>query len=141
MAAGHSKADAEGAILAREPYALSDLDRFAEAARNALNGLLPGGEVPVHREAPPAQAPAEAPAWKAPAAAPADDKSSAQDALDDKVLAAVQELEGEKGAKWDDILHKCAVAGVTSEDVEESLNRLMDKGQVYEPTLGVLKMT
>ena len=50
----------------------------------------------------------------------------------------VRALEGSDGAQWDKILEE---AKASSEDVEESLNRLMDKGLVYEPTLGVLKTT
>ncbi len=132
--AGHAKADAEGALLAREPYGLVEFDRFLGMLRSTLAYLLPGGSVPVHQEEEPR---AEAPAWKAPApAAPA-----VEDAFDEEILAAVKRLEGQKGARWDDILTEAGKTGRTAEAVEESLNRLMDKGLVYEPMLGVLKTT
>lgn len=147
---------ADGAALAQEKYGLTDCERFAATIRTCLAPLVSGSEVPVVREpkkdatpmgspqattAPvtPPQTPAAKPgAWKAPPAAPAADT---HDGLDQDVLAAVQSLEGAKGAQWDAVLQACAKAGVTAEDVEEALNRLMDKGQVYEPTLGVLKTT
>lgn len=134
---GHSRLDAEGALLAREPYGLVDLARFRETVRSSVGYLLPGGSVPVHEEA---EAPAaETPAWKAPAAAPAADAQA--EALDEAILQAVKRLEGQKGARWDDILSEAAKGGQGAEAVEESLNRLMDKGLVYEPMLGVLKTT
>jgi hypothetical protein len=160
---GVSKALAEGAALASEKYGLTDIDRFGVTVRTCLGPLVSGGEVPVVREArsngpggmgsgaqqsmapmpapQPMATPAPTPAaWKAPTPAPAA-SNAAQDALDAEVLAAVQKLEGAKGAPWDGVLNACSKPGITAEDVEESLNRLMDKGMVYEPTLGVLKTT
>jgi hypothetical protein len=140
---------AEGAILARERYGPAETARFADIARKAVGHLQPGGSVPVHRvEARPAAAPepASAPtptAWKPPSgpAKPSAEQEAATEALDNAVLAAVQRIEGQKGARWDDILSASATGGITAEDVEEALNRLMDKGLVYEPTLGILKTT
>lgn len=139
--------DAEGPKMARDNYGPADIDRYVTATRNALEGLLPGGEIQVHTihadegdDAFTGQGADDAPAWTPP---PKADETTdpADDALDDKILAIVQDLDADEGAKWDDILAKAGVDGTTSEDVEESLNRLMDKGLVYEPTLGVLKTT
>ena len=154
---------ADGVVAAREPYALTELSVFKEMARKSLGYLLPGGIMPVHQEStsptkPLAPMPTEhVPAsWKAPSASPppigspqavqalADAKaaqSAAEDVFDAKVVASVQSLEGQKGARWDDVLSACGGPGITPEQVEESLNRLMDKGLIYEPTLGVLKTT
>lgn len=147
VASGIGQSLAEGAALAQEKYGLGDVERYAETVRTCLAPLVSGEVVPVLRadtkqesEAKPAPAPnAPAPAWKAPPAPAAAD--AAQDALDQDVLAAVQRLEGDKGARWEQVLTDCGKSGVTAEDVEEALNRLMDKGLVYEPTLGVLKTT
>jgi hypothetical protein len=150
-AQGIPKPVAEGALLAQTHYGLTDTDRFGTTVKTCVTPLLPGGLVPVVRlernETPTAAVPQmespEAPAWKPPAAAPKPDpaKEAATEALDNGVLATVQRLEGAKGARWDDILNASAVGGVRAEDVEEALNRLMDKGLVYEPTLGILKTT
>jgi uncharacterized protein len=153
---GHPKAVAEGALLAQQSYGLTDVSRYGVMLKQSLGHLLPGASVPVHRVeqrsdeqhvvpgTPPgtvAPAAGEAGAWKAPAAPPKPEVDEAKEALDSQVLAAVGKLEGQKGARWDDILGQVAVGGVTPEDVEESLNRLMDKGLIYEPTLGILRTT
>jgi RPA family protein len=163
VARGIAKPIAEGALLAQQHYGLMDTERYAHAVKQCVSPLLPGGSVPVVRlekreggfspmgtadrfsasSPPPAQAEPVMPTWRPPVAAPKPDAAAeaATEALDGAVLAHVQKLEGAKGARWDDILQASAVAGVTAEDVEESLNRLMDKGLVYEPTLGILKTT
>jgi len=139
---------AEGVLLAHEGYGPLDSGRYWRTVRTALEGLLPGGTVPVHATegsgAGPStpHAPAAPPAWK-----PDGPQSDpAAEALDDAILETVKRLEGDAGARWDDILdeaQKGAAEGqaLTAEDVEEALNRLMDKGLVYEPTLGVLRTT
>lgn len=164
VAQGHAKAAAEGALLAQQSYGLTDVGRYGVMLKQSLSHLLPGATVPVHRveareptsealgagasAAPPSSvvAGSEPGAWKAPAAPAKAEANEAQEALDAQVLAAVGQLEGTKGARWDDILAAVAAGGsgaggVTPEDVEESLNRLMDKGLIYEPTLGILKTT
>ena len=153
VAQGHSKAAAEGALLAQQDYGLTDVSRYGVMLRQSLGHLLPGGNVPVHRvERAEPMAPAAPsgkpgtpttaePAWKPPTPAAKPEVDAAQEALDNNVLAAVGKLEGTKGARWDDILGQVATGGVTQEDVEESLNRLMDKGLIYEPTLGILRTT
>jgi uncharacterized protein len=145
---GLSKAVAEGALLAQQSYGLTDVTRYQVMLKQALEHLLPGGTVPVHRvekrdvAAPmPATSDGPAPAWTPPVVPAKDEPDAAADALDNTVLAAVGKLEGAKGARWDDVLAQTAVGGLTPEQVEESLNRLMDKGLIYEPTLGILKAT
>ena len=149
-AKGIAPSVADGALLAQQHYGLGDSGRYWHTVETALTQLA-GGQVPVHRieaRSTPAgagmqeESVVETPAWKPPVAAKPDAAvSEAQEALDNGVLAAVQKLEGAKGARWDDILNQAAVGGVTAENVEEALNRLMDKGLVYEPTLGILKTT
>ena len=156
VAAGHPKAAAEGALLAQQSYGLTDVARYGTMLKQSLTHLLPGGNVPVHRiepkdapNAPPAAPGTPTPpagdpaAWKAPTPTPAAkaEADAAQEALDATVLAAVGKLEGSKGARWDDILGQVATGAVTPEAVEEALNRLMDKGLIYEPTLGILRTT
>jgi len=162
VARGIAKPVAEGALLAQQHYGAADTERYAHAVKQCVSPLLPGGSVPVVRiekreggfspmgtadrfasSAPPAAAEPAMPTWRPPVAAPKPDAAAeaATEVLDNAVLANVQKLEGQKGARWDDILSASAVGGITAEDVEESLNRLMDKGLVYEPTLGILKTT
>lgn len=146
---GLSKSVAEGALLAQQNYGLTDVTRYQVMLKQALEHMLPGGAVPVHRiekrdvAAPlaPATTDGPAPTWTPPALPAKEEADAAQEALDNTVLAAVSKLEGAKGARWDDVLAQTAVGGLTPEQVEEALNRLMDKGLIYEPTLGILKAT
>ena len=146
---GLSKSVAEGALLAQQSYGLTDVTRYQVMLKQALEHLLPGGTVPVHRvekrdtsaPMPTGGSDAPAPAWTPPSVPAKEETNAAQDALDASVLAAVGQLEGAKGARWDDVLAQAAVGGLTAEQVEEALNRLMDKGLIYEPTLGILKST
>ena len=134
---------ASGALLAQEHYGTLDVSGHRETVRLCLQGLLPGGSFETHTVAP-REEEATAPAWTPPAPAANTEESDAeQDAFDESVLAAVQALEGDDGAQWDLILERARteVEGATDESVEEALNRLMDKGLVYEPTLGVLRTT
>lgn len=139
VAAGVPSMVAEGALLAIEHYGPMDTAAARGSLKATLQGLLPGGVFETHSiardEGEMAVAPA-VPAFQPPAAPETD---AEQDAFDESVLAVVQRLEGDSGANWDDILSE--VEDGNDEAVEEALNRLMDKGLVYEPTLGVLRTT
>ncbi len=141
---------ATGAMLAHEHYGVLDVSGHRGTVRKCLQGLLPGGSFETHQVAPRDEEPAgtdsttTAPAWTPPAPAANTEAADAeQEAFDDSVLQVLQGLEGDGGAQWDQILEqaKSAVEGAGDESIEEALNRLMDKGLVYEPTLGVLRST
>lgn len=138
--AGVRAAVAEGAVLSQQHYGLLDVSTYEEAVTMSLRGLLPGGTFETHTVQEEATPDAPMPAYQPPAKPESDGED---DAMDDEVLAIVQRLEGDSGANWDDILQEVqgSVDGADDETVEESLNRLMDKGLIYEPTLGVLKTT
>lgn len=149
---GYSKDVAEGVCKAVEHYGKADLARYATMIRDALESLLPGGAEKVAAEpsfgnfAAPASAPkatatsAPAPANAAPKA-PAKPAPAAANPHEDLVLALCEKLDDGKGAPWEDVVAEASKKGVKEGDVEECLNALMDKGQVYEPVLGRLKRT
>lgn len=142
IASGVPAVHADGALTSVHHYVDVDTNRFRTATKTALEGLLPGGTVQVHEVQPrddveEVVAQTDAPAWTPPPKAE-EETNPEQDALDQEILAIVQKLEGDNGADWDAIVTE---ATADSEDVEEALNRLMDDGLVYEPTLGVLKST
>lgn len=143
VAAGVRDSVAEGAFLAQEHYGMLDVNGHTEVVKGALKGLLPGGSFETHDVAPSSPAATEVPAWTPQAAPAAPAVDDAADAFDDAVLAIVSKLAGDDGARWDDILAEAKgdIEDVTDEGIEEALNRLMDKGLVYEPTLGVLRTT
>ncbi|MHB8634617.1 MAG: hypothetical protein ACYDBQ_11770, partial [Thermoplasmatota archaeon] len=81
-------------------------------------------------------APVQSPSPPPPPAAPA---KSAVDGNVAKALAAIKALDGGKGARWDDVLKAMAADGVGADPAEAALGKLMDLGEAYEPTLGILK--
>ncbi len=131
---------------ATEHYPDGDVGQYRSVVVDALQGLLPGGEVMVHEISSSddggfeGTGGSDAPAWTPPETV-SKEADPEQDALDDRIVAIVSELEGDDGASWDDILDAAKDDKTQPEDIEESLNRLMDKGLVYEPVLGVLKTT
>jgi hypothetical protein len=120
----------DGVLLAKEKYAGDvDLDFFDRLAKDAVSGIVQGGTFPAATKVPPAMTAA------AKAKGPGED-------VEKEVLAIIQGLAAtdEKGAQWDLIVSQGEKKKITEEQVEEALNSLMDKGVVYEPILGRLKM-
>lgn len=111
---------------AAEPDATADV-HFAKA-RDALRAAVN-------------QNPAAAPATTVPQATAATAATADSDSVDSQVLAAIRAVETPKGAKWDDVLKHTQKAGFDSNATEAAIDRLMDRGLVFEPTLGVLKRT
>ena len=152
---GYARDVSEGVVKAIEHYGKADLAKYATLLRDALESLLPGaaermGAVP---DFAPAMAPAGKPAVvhatsavpmhaAAPVApkpvAPAKPADNPHEAL---VLTLCEKLDDGKGAPWEDIVGEASKKGVKETEVEECLNALMDKGQIYEPVLGRLKKT
>ena len=61
--------------------------------------------------------------------------------MDDLVLGLVRELdEGAKGAAYDAILERARQRGMDRDAFEETINRLLDQGLIYEPILGQIKL-
>lgn len=61
--------------------------------------------------------------------------------IENTILETIKQIEGEDGAPWDSITEKCEKAGLDKDSIEEALTSLMDKGLIYEPTLGTIKTT
>ena len=81
-------------------------------------------------------APAPAPAGGGPPKAP-----RTEEEMDDVVLGLVRELdEGAKGAAYDAILERARERGMDRDAFEETINRLLDQGLIYEPILGQIKL-
>jgi DNA replicative helicase MCM subunit Mcm2 (Cdc46/Mcm family) len=97
----------------------------------ASAAYAPGGARPANATA----TPATVPAAKATSAVPKDNPHQ------ELILALAEKLDDGKGAPWEDIVAEASKKGVKEAEVEECLNDLMDKGQIYEPVLGRLKRT
>lgn len=57
------------------------------------------------------------------------------------LLEAIRASTDPKGAQWDDLVANAKKNGVNEDDADAALNLLMDRGEVYEPILGRLRVT
>lgn len=122
---------ADGIVHAVEHYGKSDLARYTAMLAEGLRYLLPESRAD---RSPEAVTPTAEPA------PPAEPEPSPDEGREAAVLEIIGSLDKDgKGAPWDAILGASKAAGVTREDLEESINRLLDKGLVYEPVLGRMK--
>lgn len=121
----------EGTLLAMEKYAGDvDLEFFERATKDALSFLVEG------------QTFGAPPVVGAPVVTAKPKPKGPGEETESKVLAIIEQLAtaDDKGAQWDLIVAQAEKQGVLEERVEEALNSLMDKGLIYEPILGRLKM-
>jgi DNA replicative helicase MCM subunit Mcm2 (Cdc46/Mcm family) len=64
-----------------------------------------------------------------------------EEEMDDLVLGLVRELDqGAKGAAYDAILERARDKSMDRDAFEETINRLLDQGLIYEPILGQIKL-
>lgn len=127
---------AEGVAIATDHYGAIDLKRYHDAVLGTLDLLRSGESMPVH----------EATAQGTPTGSfqkEATGTDPEQEALEKMLLATIETLldQDESGAPWDEVVDAATQQGRSEEEVEEALNGLMDKGLIYEPVLGKLKMT
>jgi len=154
---GHPAKLARGVVSAIDAYGEVDVDRFQRTVVDALGFLLSGeGELPLASpedkvvstaidEGGAEEVPEQAPAPVAEAAATPGKKEGGppetEDEMDDLVLSLVRELDqGAKGAAYDAILEKARATGMDRDAFEETINRLLDQGLIYEPILGQIKL-
>jgi len=57
-----------------------------------------------------------------------------------KIIKIIEELQGEEGASWDDVVERAKQEGMEKEIVDEVIASLMEKGLIYEPQLGKLRI-
>ncbi|MCD6461522.1 MAG: hypothetical protein J7L61_02140 [Thermoplasmata archaeon] len=116
---------AEGVLLAQEHYGRPNLGWYRDMLVSALQTLLPeyDGLHASHMFP-----------------APQEEGGGGEEVLS-RVLEIVRELdEGPQGAIWEDILDRAAESGITPEDLEEAVEILIDRGELYEPVLGRIKL-
>ena len=141
MKLGYPENLADGVVRALEYYKDIDLDRFRDSVRDALSSVLPGkwsGE-----ERPATRVQAKAPATAAPKAQEAEEEMTEVGVGADEegtVLAIIEKLDtGGKGAPWDRVIEAAKAKKIDKVRLEEVVASLLDKGDVYEPELGVMK--
>ncbi len=141
MKLGYPENLADGVVRALEYYKDIDLDRFRDSVRDALSSVLPGKWSGEERPATRVQAKAQAPA--APKAQEAEEEMTEVGVGADEegtVLAIIEKMDsGGKGAPWDKVVEAAKAKKIDKVRLEEVVASLLDKGDVYEPELGMMK--
>ena len=126
---GFSELSAKGISLALEQYGMPDSAMFLKSIQAALRTLLPDKNVDLGLPEDLSEIDLEP-------------QSSGDDSEDKEeiVLELLTELDTEgKGAPRDDLERRAEQEGISSMELEEITNTLMDKGVIYEPNLRYLK--
>lgn len=142
MKLGHPENLADGVVRAIEFYKDIDLDRFRNTVADALRSVLPEGEGRARPE------PRRAPASK-PSPGPEEKAETKEEEMHevevgsdegDSVLKIIESLDsGSRGAKWEAIVEAAAKKKIDKVRLEEIVADLLDKGEIYEPELGMMK--
>ncbi len=157
---GYGKELSEGIVEALKNYGKVDLNKYIAIVQESLQYLIPNKEkLPDLKNKEKAsqeeieeskieEETIEPDEKEITANEETDDTKNKQEKEDDKsieientVLEAIKQIEGDDGAPWDTITEKCEKAGLDKDLIEEALTSLMDKGLIYEPILGTIKTT
>jgi len=124
-AKGVRKEIAEGVLMALESYGNINMRRYRDMLISSLQFLLPEYE--------------NMPLVSSQASGVEEDAGAGEEVLE-KILSIIEELDTTpQGALWEDIMDRAREMGIGEEELEEGLNILVDRGEVYEPTLGRIK--
>lgn len=141
MKIGYPENLADGVVRALEYYKDIDLDRFRDSVKDALSSVLPGkwsGE-----ERPTARVPSKGQEPSQPKAEEAEEEMTEVGVGSDEegtVLAIIEKLDANgKGAPWDKVVEAAKAKKIDKVRLEEVVASLLDKGDVYEPELGMMK--
>ena len=136
IAMGMTEAEAEGLLYALDNGDMPDSSVYLRTIQNALRTLLPDRDVdfgfPEDLSGEPDEIDIDAPANGA--------EGPTHGQLEDIILNMLEELDTDgKGAPRDELERRAEAEGISSIELEEISNILMDKGLVYEPNLRYLK--
>ena len=146
-AIGMSQTQAENIALAIEQYGQPDSAAYLKAIQAAIRSLLPERNIDLGLQDD-IDAPDEIDfdgefegSGTAPStpSAPASVSPSGDDDRENVVLSLLSELDDGKGAPRDLLESRCTEEGISSMDLEEILENLMQKGLAYEPNLKYIK--
>jgi hypothetical protein len=141
MKLGYHENLADGVVRAIEYYKDIDVERFRNTVREALRSVLPEGRGPAEAKRQ-AHVPKKA---KAPSKGDAVGEEQMHEVdvgadEEDTVLKIIDSLAtGGKGAKWDTIVETAKFKKIDKVRLEEIVASLLDKGEIYEPELGMMK--
>jgi RPA family protein len=127
---GHPRRAAESAVNGVGLYGNFDLTPFKEGIKEALQLVVDGGGKSIGMEAP---------AEVEPQTKTEKSKVPPKEDIKELVLEIINSVAGDKGALYRDIIAECEKKGVDKIQLEETIQELLDEGQIYEPTIGIIK--
>ncbi len=138
IAMGMTPAEASGLLFALDNYEMPDSSLYLRTIQSALRMLLPDKDIDLGFPEDLSDEPDEIDID-----APSEDGQSSghtHGQLEDIILNMLEELDTDgKGAPRNELERRAEAEGITSIELEEISNVLMDKGLVYEPNLRYLK--
>jgi RPA family protein len=144
MKLGYPENLADGVVRAIEFYKDIDIQRFRNTVAEALKTLVPEARLRKERAEGPAHAPQKTEKTKE-----KKEPESKEDELhevsvgadeEDTVLKIIDSLAaGSRGAPWDKIVDAAKAKKIDKVRLEEIAAKLLDKGEIYEPELGMMK--
>ena len=149
---GYSRNLAEGVVAALESYNSIDVSKYLSLIQESIQFILPSSEklpelqtsIKMEEEKPQMQSEEIVIANKIKNESENkvdESEKKAFEEIENTVLKLIKDIEDEDGAPWDNIIEKCEKTGLDKDLVEEALTSLMDKGLIYEPILGTIKIT
>ena len=109
---GYPSRVAEGVVEAVKFYGDIDIDHYEILLREALNYLVEG-KMETRKDL---------------------------KEVEDKIMDIMRSMAEQDAVEWDDVVSKAVEDGISKEDAEDAIASLMDKGLIYEPELGKLKL-
>jgi len=130
---GFSEKDAKGIMIALDQYDVPNSTTYLKSIQTALRTILPDKNIDLGLPEDMADVPDEIDIE------PGSTNHSNAD-MEDIILSLLEELDTDgKGAPRDELERRAESEGISSMELEEISNVLMDKGLVYEPNLRYLK--
>jgi RPA family protein len=135
-AKGYNPQEAQGILMALDQYDIPDSTKYLKLIQGSLKLLLPDKDIDLGLPEDLSDQPDEIDMDQS-----GPDKKPAMPSGDkeDIILRILGELDGDPGAPRDEVDRRAALEGISSDEVEEISNSLMDKGLIFEPKLGFLK--
>ena len=139
---GYPEGLSDGVVRAIEYYKDIDVSRFRNSVIEALRSVLPEKRFE-RREVSPAEAGAEKPRPREEGAGTKEDELHEVGVgadEEDTVLKLIESLDsGTRGVPWDKIVEAAKAKKIDKVRLEEIVASLLDKGEIYEPELGMMK--
>ncbi|MDR1404167.1 MAG: glycerol dehydrogenase [Candidatus Methanoplasma sp.] len=130
---GFNERDAKGIVTALDRYGRPDSTTYLKSVQTALRTILPDKNIDLGLPEDMSDMPDEIDIEFG-------SSGSNNAEIEDIILALLEELDTDgKGAPRDELERRAESDGISSMELEEISNALMDKGLVYEPNLRYLK--